>query len=201
MILTNDPYVGGHASERRIRRRAGVSRAAADGFVASRAHWNDIGGAVPLSVQTNARVSTPGLTLPSSGCFAAAPQRDVFDLIQANVRSATQLGSQAQLAAARVGTRAPDRARRQAGRAAGRRDSPAQSAAEARTAAAFDRSLTGRESSAKIFSTTTASVDRGAHRGPGGSRPRLHLDFSDSAPANPSGYSMTRCSLVSAYAW
>jgi N-methylhydantoinase B len=205
VILTNDPYVGGgtHLSDVSVVAPVFHERRLI-GFVASRAHWNDIGGAVPLSVQTNARdIYAEGLTLPVVRLFRRGqPNRDVFDLIGANVReSATQLGDlQAQLAAARVGvTRLVALAGKYGGPALAGATRQLQSAAEART----------RRSLREIPDGTYLGEDFLDDDGIGGPPARiavraekygdhLHLDFSDSAPANPSGYNMTRCSLVSA---
>jgi N-methylhydantoinase B len=205
VILTNDPYTGGgtHVSDVSVIAPVHHQRRLI-GFVASRAHWNDIGGAVPLSVQTNARdVYAEGLNFPVVRLFRRGKlNRDVYDLIAANVRqSALQLGDlQAQIAATRVGASrlialAAKYGRLTLAAAIGQ----LQSAAEARTrrrirgipdGTYFGEDFLDDDGVGGPPSRIAVRVDKRADH--------LHLDFSDSAPANPSGYNMTRCSLVSA---
>jgi N-methylhydantoinase B len=205
VVLTNDPYAGGgtHLSDVSVVAPVYSGRRLI-GFVASRAHWNDIGGAVPLSVQTNASdVYAEGLIFPVVRLFRRGrPNRDVFDLIAANVRqSASQLADlQAQLAAARVGSaRLVALAAKYGERTLAHSIARLQAAADARA----------RRRIRAIPDGTYFGEDFLDDDGVGGPPVRIsvlveklgdhiHFDFSDSAPANPSGYNMTRCSLVSA---
>jgi len=205
VVLTNDPYVGGgtHLSDVSVIAPVYFERRLI-GFVASRAHWNDIGGAVPLSVQTNARdIYAEGLTFPIVRLFRRGePNRDVFDLISANVRqSALQIGDlEAQLAAARVGSsRLVALAKKYGAATLARAIRHLQAAAEVRTRGKIRRIPDGTYFGEDFLdddgvggppTRIAVRVDKRADR--------LHCDFSDSAPSTPSGYNMTRCSLVSA---
>jgi N-methylhydantoinase B len=126
----------------------------------------------------------------------------VFDLIAANVRqSASQVGDlQAQLAAARVGSARLITLAAKYGRSTlARAIRQLQAAAEARTRRRLreipDGSYVGEDflDDDGVGGPPTRIAVRAEKRSD-----HLHLDFSDSAPATPSGYNMTRCSLVSA---
>ncbi len=133
IILLNDPYAGGtHLPDLtlvsavflpRARRRT-ASRP--DFIVASRAHHADVGGAAPGSMPLAREVYEEGLRLPPVFLVRAGRlQRDVLDLVLANVRTpderradlAAQLGAQAtgerrlMELAAREGRAGPDRLR------------------------------------------------------------------------------------------
>src|SRR5690606_27934445 len=96
VFLTNDPYGGGgtHLNDVVVVMPVFVQRELI-GFGASRAHWNDVGGAVPLSIQTNARdLYAEGLRFPVVRLYKSGRlNRDLYDVIAANVRdSERQLG-------------------------------------------------------------------------------------------------------------
>lgn len=205
VFLTNDPYSGGGTHLSDVSAVAPVFRERQlIGFVASRAHWNDIGGAVPLSVQTNARdIYAEGLTFPVVRLLhRGRPNRDLYDMIAANVRdSDRQLGDlEAQLAAARVGaTRLIAVASKYGRETLSGAIERLQAASDARTRQSLRRIPDGLYLGEDFLDDdgvggpptriAVRAEKRGGH---------LHLDFSESAPANPSGYNMTRCSLVSA---
>ncbi len=115
VVLLNDPYAGGtHLPDLTLvspvflpggrRGRAASSRRAPDFVVASRAHHADVGGAAPGSMPLAREVYEEGLRLPPVFLVRGGRlQRDVLDLVLANVRTpderradlAAQLGAQA----------------------------------------------------------------------------------------------------------
>lgn len=134
-VLLNDPYAGGtHLPDLTLvspvflpRGRRAASRP--DFIVASRAHHADVGGAAPGSMPLAREVYEEGLRLPPVVLVRGGRmQRDVLDLVLANVRTpderradlAAQLGAQAtgerrlMELAAREGRHGPARLRRAA---------------------------------------------------------------------------------------
>ena len=115
VVLLNDPYAGGtHLPDltlvspvflpRARLARQSASRLRPDFLVASRAHHADIGGAAPGSMPLAREVYEEGLRLPPVFLRRRGrTQRDVLDLVLANVRTpderradlAAQLGAQA----------------------------------------------------------------------------------------------------------
>ena len=205
IILTNDPYNGGgtHLSDVSVVEPI-FHETRIIGFVASRAHWNDIGGAVPLSVQTNAKeIYAEGLILPVVKLYQGGRlNRGLMDMISANIRgSEHQIGDlKAQLAAAAVGkTRMIELACKYGPDVLETSVSQIQDAAEVLT----------RRNIADIPDGEFHGEDFLDDQGHGGPPTRikvrivkqldeLEFDFNGSAPANPSGYNMTLCSLVAA---
>ena len=108
VFLTNDPYAGGGTHLNDVTAVSPVfDEAALIGFVASRAHWTDVGGAVALSVQPDAQeIYGEGLVLPVVRIYQRGEVNDgVMEIIRSNVRLSEEgFGDlEAQLAAARTG--------------------------------------------------------------------------------------------------
>jgi N-methylhydantoinase B len=205
LFLTNDPYDGGGTHLNDV---CAVAPVFHDehllGFVASRAHWTDVGGAVPMSVQPDAReVYAEGLILPVVRLVrGGAVDTDLLDLLRANVRDPeTQLGDlRAQLAAADVGARRLDGL-------ASRYGADGLQRAIADIQDMSERLVRRRLANLDDFETDAEDFldDDGVGGDPARIRVRvskqgdeLTMDFSGSAPSNPSGYNMGLCSLVSA---
>ena len=108
-VLLNDPYAGGtHLPDVTLvspvfLARAGSGGARPDFFVASRAHHADIGGGAPGSMPLAREIYEEGFRAPPVFLErAGVPQRDVLELLLANVRTpderradlAAQLGAQ-----------------------------------------------------------------------------------------------------------
>jgi N-methylhydantoinase B len=205
IFLTNDPYGGGgtHLNDVSLIMPAFKGNELV-GFAASRAHWNDIGGAVPLSVQTDAKdIHAEGLVLPVVRLArAGVTNQDVLDLVAANVRdSRTQIGDMnAQIAAAVVGgRRLADLAERYGTEAM----TEALRRIQDQTAAYVGRRL------AALPDFDVAGEDALDDDGIGGDPARIRvrvrkrgerllLDFAGTDGSNPSGYNVSYCGLVSA---
>lgn len=205
VFLTNDPYGGGgtHLNDVVVVMPVFVQRELI-GFGASRAHWNDVGGAVPLSIQTNARdLYAEGLRFPVVRLYKSGRlNRDLYDVIAANVRdSERQLGDlKAQIIAGQTAAR--------------RMAELARTYGSGTLAAAIDRLQEDAETIARqrlsvipdgVFYGEDFLDDDGVGGPPTRIRVRvektadqLHFDFSGSDPVNPSGYNMSLCALVSA---
>ena len=205
VFLTNDPYAGGGTHLNDVTAVSPVfDEAALIGFVASRAHWTDVGGAVALSVQPDAQeIYGEGLVLPVVRIHHRGEVNDgVMEIIHSNVRLSEEgFGDlEAQLAAARIGaTRLVELSRKYD------RPTLADSIEELQDA---NETLT-RQRLLEIPDGVYTGEDFLDDDGIGGPRTRirvrakksgetLHLDFTESAAANPSAYNVTLCSLVSA---
>lgn len=205
VFLTNDPYVGGgtHLNDVSVVAPAYLGGRLV-GFSASRAHWNDIGGAVPLSVQTNARdIYGEGLRLPIVRLIAkGVMQPDVLDLIRANVReSETQIGDlNAQLASGFSGGQRLCALAERYGvdvleDALERLQDGTETYVRRRLGELpdFDVSAEDALDDDGVGGAPTRICVRAVKRGD-----ELQLDFAGSDPSNPSGYNMSLCALVSA---
>ncbi len=105
-VLLNDPFAGGtHLPDLTLVSPVFLpGRRAPDFFVASRAHHADVGGSAPGSMPLAREVYEEGLRIPPVFLARAGrPQRDVIELLLANVRTPeerradldAQLGAQA----------------------------------------------------------------------------------------------------------
>lgn len=205
VFLTNDPYAAGGTHLNDVCAVAPVFHdGALLGFVASRAHWTDVGGAAPLSVQPDAReLYAEGLILPVVRLVrGGVVDTELLDLIRANVRDPeTQLGDlRAQLAAADVG------ARRFTGLAA-RYGADGLERAMADIQSMSEQLVRRRLAALDDFEADGEDFldDDGVGGDPARIRVRvsklgdeLTMDFAGSSPSNPSGYNMSFCSLISA---
>lgn len=110
IFITNDPYTGGvtHLNDVIL-----VMPVFAEGeivaWAANIAHWNDVGGAVPGSMSTNAtEIFQEGMILSAIKLFSKGqPIRSVFDILTANCRMPDFLTGDlwAGVASVRVGER------------------------------------------------------------------------------------------------
>lgn len=110
IFITNDPYTGGvtHLNDVIL-----VMPVFAEGeivaWTANIAHWNDVGGAVPGSMSTNAtEIFQEGMILSAIKLFSKGqPIRSVFDILTANCRMPDFLTGDlwAGVASVRVGER------------------------------------------------------------------------------------------------
>ena len=205
VYLSNDPYTGGgtHLNDVSVITPA-FDAAELIGFAASRAHWTDIGGAVPLSVQTDAReIHGEGLILPVV-CLrrAGRENQDVADILHANVRPLGRLDGDlgAQLAAGHVGI---TRLAALSSRSGRERMAHVISTFQDRTERRVCRTL----SAIPDFEATAEDMldDDGVGGPPVVVRvrvikhgARLEADYSGTDPANRSGYNCSLCGLVSA---
>jgi N-methylhydantoinase B len=89
VFILNDPYVGGgtHLSDVTIAMPA-VFEGNVVGFVCNKAHWTEVGGAVPGSVSTDAtEIYQEGIQLPCVKLYDGGVENTALvDLIRANVR-------------------------------------------------------------------------------------------------------------------
>ena len=88
VFIHNDPYFGGsHLPDVNVVTPA-FDGATLLGFACVRAHWPDIGSAVPGSYGATTEIYGEGLRLPPVRLYAAGvPNRDVEDIIFTNVRT------------------------------------------------------------------------------------------------------------------
>lgn len=205
VYLSNDPYEGGgtHLNDVSVITPA-FQAGQLIGFAASRAHWTDIGGAVPLSVQTDAReIHGEGLVLPVIRLRRGRRENsDVVDILHANVRPVGRMDGDlnAQLAAGRVGCRRlAELAHRRGAEQLGELIRDYQDRTARRVALALRR--------LPDFETTAQDAldDDGIGGPPAVVRARvskhgetLEVDLTGTAPANRSGYNCSFCGLVSA---
>jgi N-methylhydantoinase B len=205
VYLTNDPYGGGGTHLNDV---CTIAPAFAGdrlvGFVGSRAHWNDVGGAVPLSVQTDARdIHGEGLVLPVVRLMRRGQvNRDLSEVLRANVRLTNgHVGDlDAQISANNVGIR---RLVELVTRYGADMFAAAVEAIHDRT----ERAVAGRLR--ELPDVVAEGEDHLDDDGIGGPPTRIRvraekrddrltLDFAGSAPANPSGYNMSLVACVSA---
>jgi N-methylhydantoinase B len=116
VFIHNDPYFGGsHLPDVNVITPAFHERTLL-GFACVRAHWPDIGSAIPGSYGATTEIYGEGLRLPPVRLYAAGEiNRDVHDLIFANVRTPEERRGdlRAQLAATHRGvTRLAELARK-----------------------------------------------------------------------------------------
>src|SRR5579863_8006679 len=116
VVIVNDPFRGGtHLPD--ITAVSGVflrKRARADYYVASRAHHADVGGMSPGSMPLAREIYQEGLRIPPVLLMRAGkPQRDVMELILANVRTPEEREGDL-LAQVMAGRRGEDRLREMA---------------------------------------------------------------------------------------
>lgn len=204
VYLTNDPFEGGgtHLNDVSVVEPI-FAGGRLCGFAASRAHWNDIGGPVALSVQTSAReVRAEGVLLPVLRLYRGATlNRELSDLLRANVRDANrQMGDlNAQIVAGRVGA-----ARLQ--ELVERHGVGTVAASIVRFQDSSDELVRRRLRELPDFDDKREQYldDDGLGGAPTKIAVRvskqgdeLRLDFAGSDPATPSGYNAARCALVS----
>jgi len=118
VAIVNDPFRGGtHLPD--ITAVSGVflrKRAGADFYIASRAHHADVGGMSPGSMPLAREIYQEGLRIPPVLLMrAGVPQRDVMELILANVRTPEEREGDL-LAQVMAGRRGEDRLREMAAR-------------------------------------------------------------------------------------
>ena len=108
LFIHNDPYTGNGNHVNDVAMFGGVfweGRLA--GFVSVKAHWSDIGGAVPSSMQVSSTdIRQEGLRFQSVRLFSRGePNEEVFRVIRANIRteSGTLKDVQAMIAVCRAG--------------------------------------------------------------------------------------------------
>src|SRR6202140_4344270 len=116
VAIVNDPFRGGtHLPD--ITAVSGVflgKRARADFYVASRPHHADVGGMSPGSMPLAREIYQEGLRIPPVLLMRAGkPQRDVMELIRANVRTPEEREGDL-LAQVMAGRRGEDRLREMA---------------------------------------------------------------------------------------
>ncbi len=205
VYLSNDPYEGGgtHLNDVSVITPA-FSGGQLIGFAASRAHWTDVGGAAPLSVQTDAReIHGEGLLLPVIRLRRGGVEnREVADVLRANIRPVGRMEGdlRAQLAAASVGCRRMAAlARRTGPERLVRLIREYQDRSAHRVALALRR-LPDFEAAAE-----DSLDDDGIGGPPAAARvcvrkqgEHLVVDFTGTDAANPSGYNCSLCGLVSA---
>lgn len=205
VFLTNDPYHGGgtHLNDVCVVVPVFVS-ADLVGFTASRAHWTDIGGAVPLSVQPDAsNLHAEGLILPViryQRTGRVVPE--VEALLRANIRDADRgFGDlRAQIAAGNAGSR---RLTELVERYGNELVTDAVEELNAKSDARVRNRL--RALADGVASAVDYLDDDGQGGGPVRIEVRIEIngdqitfDFTGSDPSTGAGINMSRCSLVSA---
>ncbi len=204
VILTNDPYSGGGTHLNDVSVVAPVFyRGKLEGFVASRAHWMDIGGQVPLSVMTTAtEINQEGLLLPVVRAYhRGRPDRQLLDFLAANVRLPEVMKGDfnAQLAASRAGERRLlELFERYGAETVDRCIEVFLDAGERVTRARLSAMPDGRYSGTEYLDTDrTTGRPVKVHVTIEKTGSELTLDFTGSDQATKSSYNVTYCGLVS----
>ncbi|MFN8223673.1 MAG: hydantoinase B/oxoprolinase family protein [Gaiellales bacterium] len=204
VFLSNDPYGGGgtHLNDVCVVAPV-VNGGALIGFTASRAHWTDVGGAAPLSVQPDApNLHAEGIVLP-----VVRYQRggqvvpEVEAILRANIRDSERgFGDlNAQIASGRIGARRLVEVSERFGR----------DSVDAAIVSLMDRSDERVRRRLRSLGSGSASATDHLDRGSDGlsvqirvevriDEDRIELDFAGTDPATATGVNMSRCSLVSA---
>jgi len=204
VILTNDPYEGGGTHLNDVSVVAPVFDAGRlRGFVASRAHWMDIGGQVPLSVMTNAtEIHQEGLLLPVVKAYERGrPNRQLIDTLTANIRQPETWKGDfgAQLAACHVGRRRlAELLARYGPEVVEDCIDATLDATERLTRERLEAMPDGRYRGVDFLDSDTVTgspvrVEVAIEK----SGADVTLDFTGSAPATKSSYNLTYCGLVS----